>query len=402
MHKSVKHALKSLTRRFEQVDETALFNQRKVLDAFIKNRVALRHFAPTSGYGYDDVGRDTLCRLFADIFETEDAIVSPLITSGTHALTVALFGMLRPGQTLLCATGKPYDTLNDVIFGEGMGSLKDFGIKCVIVPLDNGKPDLNAIGAAIEKFDPSVMLIQRSRGYDTRPALSVEQIDGISALVCRKTCRIMVDNCYGEFTETSEPSTADATVGSLIKNPGGGMAPTGGYICGKADAISMIESRLTAPSIGREVGSYAGDYRPFYQGLFTAPHVTAQSIKTALLFSKLFSDLGYETMPDPNMQVDDIICSINFGDAKKLTDFCKTIQSISPVDSFAAPEPWDMPGYNDKVIMAAGAFVQGASIELSCDAPIRPPYTAFLQGGLTFEHGILAAEKCLEVLGVEE
>ncbi len=400
MHKLIEQAINNLTDSFKRVDGIALDNQKKVLDAFIKNRIALRHFTPTSGYGYDDVGRDTLNKLFADVFGTEDAIVSPLIVSGTHALTIALFGLLRPGQTLLCATGKPYDTLNDVIFGDGIGSLKDFNVSCEIVPLKGGTPDLEAIKAKIQALKPSVVAVQRSRGYDVRPALSVNQIREITEIAKSAGCFVMVDNCYGEFTETVEPSFADVLVGSLIKNPGGGIAPTGGYICGTASAIKQIEGRLTSPSIGREVGSYAGDYRLFYQGLFLAPHVTAQSIKTALLFSEVFSRLGYQTLPKSTDRVDDIICSVNFNDEQKLIDFCKTVQSVSPVDSFASPEPWDMPGYNDKVIMAAGAFVQGSSIELSCDAPIRPPYTAYFQGGLTFEHGILALEACLQALGI--
>ncbi|MDE7163861.1 MAG: methionine gamma-lyase family protein [Clostridiales bacterium] len=400
MHKLIEQAINNLADSFKRVEGIALDNQKKVLDAFIKNRIALRHFAPTSGYGYDDVGRDTLYKLYADVFGTESAIVSPMITSGTHALTIALFGLLRPNQTLLCATGKPYDTLNDVIFGDGIGSLKDFNVNCVIVPLKHGTPDYEAIKAKIQEEKPSVVAIQRSRGYDMRPALSVNQIREIIKLAKRENCMVMVDNCYGEFTETTEPSEADAIVGSLIKNPGGGIAPTGGYICGTARAISQIEGRFTSPSIGREVGSYAGDYRLFYQGLFLAPHVTAQSIKTALLFSEVFSKLGYDTLPKPSDNIDDIICSVNFNDEQKLIEFCKTIQSVSPVDSFASPEPWDMPGYNDKVIMAAGAFVQGSSIELSCDAPIRPPYTAYFQGGLTFEHGMLALEACLQALGI--
>lgn len=401
MNDFIKNAIKELSARFAEVDEIALENERKVLNAFIKNKIALRHFAPSTGYGYDDVARDTLNKVYADVFNTEDAIASPLITSGTHALTVALFGLLRPNQTLLCVTGKPYDTLNDVIFGDGIGSLKDFGVKCEIVPLNDGKPNLAAIKSAIDNTKPAVVMIQRSRGYDMRPALKISQIDEIIGLVNRNISKVLIDNCYGEFVALSEPSSADALVGSLIKNPGGGIAPTGGYICGTADAIKQIEGRLTAPSIGREIGSYAGDYRPFYQGLFLAPHTTAQSIKTAMLFSHVFTKLGYETLPKPDENFGDIICSIKFNDKQKLIDFCRTIQSVSPVDSFAAPEPWDMPGYNDQVIMAAGAFVQGSSIELSCDAPIRPPYIAYFQGGLTLEHGILALEKCLSALGVE-
>ena len=306
---------------------------------------------------------------------------------------------MRPGDRLLSITGKPYDTLNDVISGDGIGSLKDYGIEFGTVPLKkDGKPDIAAIKAEMDRFKPNVVMIQRSRGYDMRPALCVDDIEKLSELVDRKSCRILVDNCYGEFVETREPSVADVFVGSLIKNPGGGIAPTGGYICGTKQAISAVEGRLTSPSIGREVGSYAGDYRPFYQGLFMAPHVTAQSLKTALLFSYAFNELGYETLPKPCDRFGDIICSVKFGDEAKLIEFCRAVQSVSPIDSFALPEPWDMPGYNDRVIMAAGAFVQGASIELSCDAPIRPPYIAYLQGGLTFEHGVIALEKCLDAL----
>ncbi len=401
MNKLIENALVRLKSEFEERDNITLACQKKVLDAFIKNRVALRHFTPTTGYGYDDVARDTLNMLYADVFECEDAIVSPLIASGTHALTVALFGLLRPKQTLLFATGTPYDTLNDVIFGEEIGSLKDFGIKCVTVPLKDGQPDIASIQKAYNKHKPAALMIQRSRGYEMRPALSIDKIKEIARVAkSNPDTYVIVDNCYGEFTELKEPTVcADAVIGSLIKNPGGGIAPTGGYICGSKRAIEQIEGRLTAPSIGREIGSYAGDYRVFYQGLFLAPHTVCQSIKTAMLFSEVFSELGYETMPKTGEKYDDIICSIKFGDEKKLIDFCKSVQSVSPIDSFASPEPWDMPGYNDKVIMAAGAFVQGSSIELSCDAPIRPPYIAYLQGGLTFEHGIIALEKCLEKLG---
>lgn len=402
MNKLIQGVLERLNEQFKERDEIALFNQKKVLDAFRKNRIALRHFSQTTGYGYDDVGRDTLNKLFSSVFDCEDAIVSPLIASGTHALTIALFGLLRPNQTLVFATGTPYDTLNDVIYGDGIGSLKDFGVSCITVPLKNGLPDIPAIKNACKKYKPSVVMVQRSRGYEMRPALSISQIREITNIAKEdKDTFVLVDNCYGEFTDKIEPTVcADAVVGSLIKNPGGGIAPTGGYICGTCKAIAQIEGRLTSPSIGREVGSYAGDYRPFYQGLFLAPHTVSQSIKTAMLFAEVFSKLGYEAMPKTGEPYNDIICSIRFNDEKKLISFCQTIQSVSPIDSFAAPEPWDMPGYNDKVIMAAGAFVQGSSIELSCDAPIRPPYIAYLQGGLTFEHGIIALEKCLEALGL--
>lgn len=401
MDKRIKTALDKLTSQFKTTDEIALVNQKKVLDAFREHRIALRHFAPTTGYGYDDVARDTLNKLYATVFCTQDAIVSPLIASGTHALSIALFGLLRPGMTLLFATGKPYDTLNDVIFGEGIGSLKDFGVKCELVPLNNGAPDMCEIERACKKLKPEVVMIQRSRGYDMRPALSVEQIEKIVEIAHSVGAVTVTDNCYGEFTEVIEPSVSDVLVGSLIKNPGGGLAPTGGYICGTIDTIKQIEGRLTAPSIGREVGSYAGDYRPFYQGLFLSPHTVAQSIKTAMLFSEVLSDCGFETMPKTDEKYDDIICSVKFNDKDKLIRFCRAVQAASPIDSFAAPEPWDMPGYNDQVIMAAGAFVQGSSIELSCDAPIRPPYVAYLQGGLTFEHGLIALEECLHALDAD-
>ena len=399
MHRLIENAIKSLQKQFKKVDEIALNNERKVLDAFNKHRIALRHFAPTTGYGFDDVARDTLNKLYATVFGCEDGIVSPLIASGTHALTIALFGLLRPGQTLLCATGTPYDTLNDVIFGENIGSLKDFNVNTVIVPLKNGKPDMDSIKSEIKKHKPAVVAVQRSRGYDMRPALSVETINGIYELAKASGAYVLVDNCYGEFTESAEPK-ADALVGSLIKNPGGGIVPTGGYIVGSKQAILQIEGRLTSPSIGREVGSYSGDYRLFYEGLFLSPHTTAQAIKTAMLFSEVFGSLGYETMPKTGECYDDIICSIKFDDKDALIKFCKAVQSASPVDSFVTPEPWDMPGYDDQVIMAAGAFVQGSSIELSCDGPIRPPYVAYIQGGLTIEHGIIALEKCLDFLGI--
>ncbi|MCH5350392.1 MAG: methionine gamma-lyase family protein [Clostridiales bacterium] len=399
MHRLIDSAIKSLQKQFKKVDEIALTNERKVLDAFREHRIALRHFAPTTGYGYDDVARDTLNKLYATVFGGEEGIVSPLIASGTHALTIALFGLLRPGQTLLCATGTPYDTLNDVIFGDNIGSLKDFNVDTVIVPLKNGKPDISAIKAEIKKRKPSVVAVQRSRGYDMRPALSVDTINEIYEIAKTVDAFVLVDNCYGEFTESAEPK-ADALVGSLIKNPGGGIAPTGGYIVGSKKAISQIEGRLTSPSIGREVGSYSGDYRLFYEGLFLSPHTTAQAIKTAMLFSEVFTSLGYETMPKTGESYDDIICSIKFGDKDSLIKFCKAVQSASPVDSFVTPEPWNMPGYEDQVIMAAGAFIQGSSIELSCDGPIRPPYIAYIQGGLTIEHGIIALEKCLDFLGI--
>ena len=394
----VEQCLNNCADKFAKIDTVSLYNQQKVVDAFRSNKIALRHFAATSGYGYDDVGRDTLCKLYADVFGAESAIVSPLITSGTHALTVALFGALKCGDTILFVSGEPYDTLSTVINGAA-GSLADYGIKSYVVDLlSDGNFNFTDIESAIRKYKPTVVYFQRSRGYEWREAFSVAKLSEAISFV-KKLCKccVMVDNCYGEFVECEEPTNvgADICVGSLIKNIGGGIAPSGGYIVGKSKYIDAIAGRLTAPSVGMEVGSYAFGYREFYQGLFLAPHVTAQALKTATLFCYALSQLGYDVKPAPNETFYDIVCSIKFGDEKKLIDFCQSIQYVSPVDSFATPEPWAMPGYLDKVIMSAGCFVQGASIELSCDAPIRSPYIAYLQGGLTLEHGIIALKEVL-------
>lgn len=381
--------------QYRKVDDIALYNQRKVLEAFERAEVQLRHFNATSGYGYDDIGRDTLAKIFADVFKTESAIVSPHIVSGTHALTVALFGVLRPEQTMLSISGSPYDTLQEVIGGTNIGSLKDFNIAYKQCELKNNDFDLPTIGNEL-KNDKTIKLvfIGRSRGYEWRDALSVEQIGKVIKHIksIRDDVVIMVDNCYGEFVETIEPTEvgADLCVGSLIKNPGGGIAPTGGYIVGKQNVVEQVSYRLTAPSIGSEVGSYANGYTAFYQGLFMSPHVTAGAIKGSILFGKAFDILGYETMPLPNSTPRDIIRSIKFNTADELIAFCRAIQSVSPVDSNVVPYPWDMPGYSDQVIMAAGTFVQGASIELSADSPIKEPYIAYCQGGLTYEHVKLA------------
>lgn len=381
--------------QYRKVDDIALYNQRKVLEAFERAEVQLRHFNSTSGYGYDDIGRDTLAKIFADVFKTESAIVSPHIVSGTHALTVALFGVLRPGQTMLSISGSPYDTLQEVIGGTNIGSLKDFNIAYKQCELKNNDFDLLAIEYEL-KSDNTIKLvfIGRSRGYEWRDALSVEQIGKVIQHIksIRDDVVIMVDNCYGEFVETTEPTEvgADLCVGSLIKNPGGGIAPTGGYIVGKQSVVEQVSYRLTAPSIGSEVGSYANGYTAFYQGLFMSPHVTAGAIKGSILFGKAFDMLGYDTMPLPNSTPRDIIRSIKFNTADELIAFCRAIQSVSPIDSNVVPYPWDMPGYSDQVIMAAGTFVQGASIELSADSPIKEPYIAYCQGGLTYEHVKLA------------
>ena len=398
----IKNAELSLNERFEKIEKTALDNQEKVLNGFKNNKIALRHFAGTTGYGYDDTGRDTLCRLYADVFECEDAIVSPLIANGTHAISTALFGILRPGDTMLSVSGNPYDTLMDVINGEGIGSLKDFNVNFDKVELDqNGKIDINAVFNKLESIKPAMIFIQRSRGYNWRSAFSSEEIgEAIKQIRTKTNAPIVVDNCYGEFTSIHEPTYygADVIVGSLIKNPGGGLAPTGGYIAGKRKYIEQIAYRLTAPGIGMEVGSYAYGYQYFYQGFFMAPHVVSQSLKASALFSKVLFELGYETLPAFNEEQNDIITSIKFKTAQELIDFCQTVQIYSPIDSHVVPEPWDMPGYKHQVIMAAGAFVQGSSIEMSADAPIKEPYIAYYQGSLTYEHAKIALKNILKVL----
>lgn len=393
---NVKDQLKT---QFAECDDIALYNQNKVLEAFRKNKIALRHFNATTGYGYDDAGRDTLNRLFADTFGAEDALVSPYFTTGTHTISTALFGLLRPGDTLLSISGAPYDTLIDVISGNNIGSLKDFGVGYRQVNLtENGKFDNIKIKDSLQS-PHSVIYIQRSRGYSFRNAFTVEDIENIIKFVRSfSSAPIIVDNCYGEFTQKKEPTEvgADLIMGSLIKNPGGGLAPTGGYIAGKADLIKQIAFRMTAPGVGNEVGSYASGYRLFYQGFFMAPHITMQAVKSALTFSKVFRTLGYNAMPFDNTVMSDIICSIKFDSKEQLVSFIQSVQYVSPIDSFVTPYPWDMPGYADQVIMAAGAFVQGSSIELSADSPIKEPYVAYLQGGLTYEHALIAIKKCVQ------
>lgn len=397
----VNKAQEKLAKQFAETEEISTFNQLKVLNAFQQNSVGLRHLSQTNGYGYDDIGRDTLCKVFADVFKCESAIVSPLIVSGTHALTLALYGVLRPGDEMLAITGSPYDTLKEVITGEGNGSLKDFKVSYRQLDLKNGKIDLEKIKEYI-KDTTKLIFIGRSRGYEWRDALSVEEIAqavkeirAVKSDVC-----IMVDNCYGEFMDYSEPTEVgvDIMAGSLIKNPGGGLAPSGGYVLGKKKYIDLVAGRLTSPSIGMEVGSYAYGYKDFYQGLFIAPHVVANAVKGSMLLGQVFSDLGFETMPLPGQKCRDIIRSIKFDTKEQLIDFCRAIQQASPIDSNVVPFPWDMPGYEDQVIMAAGTFVAGASIELSADAPIREPYIAYMQGGLTYEHVKIACMYCVEKL----
>ncbi|MBQ9709757.1 MAG: methionine gamma-lyase family protein [Clostridia bacterium] len=387
---------------FEHTEHVALQNQKKVLEAFSRERIALRHFAPTTGYGYDSDGRDALNRLYAYSFGAEKAIVSPNIVSGTHALSLALSAILRPGDNFVSVTGMPYDTLVDCILGEGIGSLKDYGVSFCSIPLKNDLIDVAAVLDYVKKNDPKMVYLQRSRGYEWRSSLSIEQMSELfSELrgVGYEGC-IFVDNCYGEFVETLEPTAvgADVIAGSLIKNPGGGIAPTGGYVAGSEKYITMVENRLTAPSIGAEVGSYAFTYQYYFQGLFLAPHTVKQALDGSLLLGCVMADLGYETLPAKGELPRDITRSVKFNTENELTDFIQTVQDVSPIDSFVKLEAWDMPGYEHKVIMAAGCFVQGSSIELSADAPIKEPYIAYVQGGLTFEHGVIAVERIVEKL----
>ncbi len=402
VREAVEKAEKKCAKQFAEAEDIALFNQEKILKAFQNNKIALRHFAPSSGYGYGDEGRDTLGRVYADAFGAERALVSPSILSGTHALTIGLFGVLRPGDEMLAVTGEPYDTLRDVIKKEGCGSLADFGIKYDFIPMKNGKIDVRKVLSTIKKRPVKILFVQRSRGYEWREALSVDYIGEFISTVREngfKGC-VFVDNCYGEFVEKKEPAEvgADVVCGSLIKNPGGGIAPTGGYIAGKDEYLTLIEGRMTSPSIGAEVGSYAFGYQYFYQGLFLAPHVVKEAIKGSLLIGRTMSDLGYETLPEVGRKPYDITRSVVLGDREKLIAFIQSVQEVSPVDSHVTVLPWAMPGYNDEVIMAAGCFVQGASLELSADAPVRPPYIAYIQGGLTYEHCKLGLYRILEKL----
>lgn len=385
---------------FEYLEGIALANEKRVLDAFRAEPVSPRHFAPTEGYGYDDLGRDALDRVFARALQTEDALVRPQIVNGTHAIFLALSGLLEPGDVVFSATGRPYDTLETAVglTGSEPNALSRFGIGLRMAELQEAgeEPfDLEAILNGIEGHPEVKMLyVQRSRGYAWREAIPVNKMASLFQRVrsVRPDILIAVDNCYGEFTESREPSAvgADVMMGSLIKNCGGGIAPTGGYVAGRRDLIERISYRLTVPGSGREVGSYAASYRPFFQGLFLAPHTVLQCLKTAMLFGEVFGELGYDVMPVGSKLRSDIVQSIRFREPKELIAFCKAVQHASPVDSDVTPEPWDMPGYSDPVIMAAGTFVQGATTELSADGPIRPPFAVYMQGGLTYEHGKLA------------
>ncbi len=382
---------------FKRLDEIAFYNQKKVLNAFQECKVSTSYFAGTTGYGYDDVGRDNLAKLYAKVFGSEDALVSPLITCGSHAISLVLYGLLRPNDTILSISGSLYDTLSDTLFGKDNGSLEDFGVKYEEIALKGNEFDEEKILKRIFEIKPKVIFVQRSRGYTDRKAIFISQMSDIFKKIREvyKDGFIVVDNCYGEFVEKQEPTEvgADVVVGSLIKNPGGGLAQTGGYIAGTEKAVELISKRFTSPSLGREVGSYELGYRLFYQGLFMAPHTVKEAVKGGYLVGKVFEKKGFQVLPSSNEVAGDVIKSVVFNSEEQLISFVQNIQKFSPVDSFVLPMPWAMPGYDDKVIMAAGTFVGGASIELSCDAPIKKPYIAYFQGGLTYEHIKIVAEE---------
>ena len=382
--------------QFEKIDAVAEYNTRRVMEAFQDNRVSESCFAGTTGYGYDDLGRDTLDKIYAQIFGTESALVRLGFVNGTHALTAAMFATVKPGDTILAATGLPYDTLRSAIgiSGDCHGSLKFYGIDYAQVDMTpEGEPDYAGIARAAADRKVAAVMIQRSRGYADRKALTVDEIGKIIETVraVNPTANIMVDNCYGEFTDIKEPTHvgADIIAGSLIKNPGGGIAPTGGYVAGRAELVERAAMRLITPGIGGECGSTLGSNRLLYQGFFMAPHVTAQALKTAVFCAGMMEELGIPSSPSADEKRSDIIQMVHLGSPEAMERFCLGIQSGAPVDSFVTPEPWPMPGYDCPVIMAAGAFIQGASIELSADGPMREPYTVYMQGGLTFESGKL-------------
>lgn len=388
---------------FKQIDEVCEYNTAKVLSAFQKYNISDMHFGSTTGYGYGDVGRDTIEKVFAEVLGAEDCLVRSQFISGSHALTVALFAFLRPGDTMLSICGKPYDTLDKVIgIEENNSSLKSFGIKYEQIDMIDDDFDYEKIKNRVLQGNIKLIEIQRSRGYSTRRSITLDKIEKVVKLIKEnnKNIIIMIDNCYGEFVEKYEPTSfgADIIVGSLIKNLGGGIAPNGGYIAGRSDLVELAAERLTVPGQGKEVGPSLGMNKYILQGLFMAPSVVKSSLKTAVFASKMLEDLGYKVVPRYNEKRSDIVQTIEFGDKEKVIKYCQGIQKGSPIDSNSVPEPWDMPGYTDQVIMAAGAFTQGSSIELSCDAPIRPPYIAFMQGGLTYEYGKIGVMRAVSNL----
>ncbi len=386
---------------FREINKICEINSLKVLKAFQKYQVSEIHFGTSTGYGYGDIGRDIIEKIFAEVLKTEDSLVRNQFISGTHALTVALFGMLRPGDTILSINGKPYDTLDEIIgIKENKSSLKAYGVNYEQIDLIENEFNTEAIIKHLQNKKIKLIEIQRSRGYELRKSLSLKKIENIIKEIRKvdKNVIIMVDNCYGEFVDIKEPTSlgADIIVGSLIKNLGGGIASNGAYIAGKKELVELAAERLTAPGLGKEVGPSLGANRDFLRGLFFAPSVVASSLKTAVFASCMLQKLGYKTDPKFDEIRSDIVQTIEFGDKKKLIQYCQGIQMGSPIDSTSIPEPWDMPGYTDKIIMAAGTFTSGSSIELSCDAPIRPPYVAFMQGGLTYEYGKIGVLKAIQ------
>lgn len=389
---------KKLEKPFKHFENVAFINQKKVLNALQTEKVSTRHFSGTTGYGYDDIGRDTLARVFARVFNAESAIVSPNITCGSHAIAIVLFGLLRPNDEMLSIAGKPYDTLDETIFGvkdEDRGSLKDLGVKYSQIDLVEDKLNFAEIEKQIKQKKPKMVFLQRSRGYNWRNAISVADIQKCVEITKKVSPNsvFVVDNCYGEFIDTIEPTDvgANVIVGSLIKNPGGGLVSTGAYIAGDKKYVDMISYRFTSPSLSTEVGSYEKGYREFYQGLFLAPSTVCNAVKGAYLIGEVMAQKGYEVMPKSDEIAGDIIKSIKFNNSEKMIKFIQNIQKFSPIDSDAVPMPWDMPGYLDPIIMAAGTFVSGASIELSSDGPVKAPYVAYFQGSLTYEHAKIVA-----------
>ena len=403
--KMSERAEKRCTERFRQIDQTAQENTRRVLESFRSHRVAEACFSGTTGYGYDDLGRETLDQIYAELLGTESALVRIGFVNGTHALTTALFALAKPGETILSLTGLPYDTLQEAIGirGNGFGSLKFYGIEYQQIELDiNGGPDYQEITKACKNPNITAVLIQRSRGYASRKALTVDEISQMIRTVreVRPDIHVMVDNCYGEFTDIREPGHvgADLMAGSLIKNPGGGLAPTGGYVAGREELVARAAVRLTTPGIGGECGASLGNNRLLFQGLFVAPHVVAQSLKTSVFCAAMMEELGIDSFPGVDEPRSDIIQTVRLGSEDRMKRFCRGIQKGAPVDSYVTPEPWAMPGYDDPVIMAAGAFIQGSSIELSADGPIREPYNIYVQGGITYESGKLGILYAVEEL----
>ena len=394
---------KDLVSIFKEVEEVEEYNSLKVLSAFQKYNLSEMHFNGTTGYGYGDIGRDTIENIYAEIFKAEDSLVRTQFISGTHAISTLLFGILRPNDTLISISGKPYDTLDEVIgIVENKSSLRSYGVKYEQIELINNDFDYKAIEERVKKGNIKLIEIQRSRGYSTRKTIDLEKVEKVIKLIkdIDKNVIVMIDNCYCEFVTKKEPIEvgADVVVGSLIKNLGGGIAPNGGYIAGRKDIVELAAERLTAPGLGKEVGPSLGINKQILQGLFFATQVVASSLKTAVFASKMLEELGYKVEPKFNDERADIVQTIEFNDREKLIKFCQGIQAASPIDSNSVPMPWDMPGYTDQVIMAAGAFTQGSSIELSCDGPIRPPYIAFLQGGLTYGYGKLGILKAISRL----